>query len=295
MAAVPLAACYRHPDRLTRISCVRCGKSICHECMVAAPVGFQCPDCVAGASTRQSVPRTVAGSNPIRAAYVTWTIVGLCVLVFVVELLAGTQLIAGKFGLSPLAVAAGEIWRLLTSAFLHAGILHLGFNMLVLIMIGPALESILGHLRYLTLYLLSALGGATLSYLLSAPTSLSVGASGAIFGLMAGLVVAGRRLSFDIGQVLMLIGINLVISFVPGGGIDWRAHVGGLVVGAVAAAVLTHAPNRYRNLVQSLGCLLIFAILATVVFWRTDELRSVTTQVDVSAIAAGVPASADDR
>lgn len=252
--------------------------------MVAAPVGFQCPDCsghVPGPRSHKimtALPRGADGKrhprSVMRNATVTWVVVGLCGFGFLLELVAGSNAVFARFGMVPLAVADGELWRLLTSVFLHAGLLHLAFNMLVLIMIGPALEAILGHLRFVVLYVLSAIGGAVFSYALSAPLSLSVGASGAIFGLMGGLVVAGRKLSIDITQVAVLIAINLVISFLPGVGIDWRAHVGGLVTGAVTGAVLAHSQGRHRNLVQAAGCTIIAAFLLGVVLWRGDSLRS---------------------
>lgn len=202
--------------------------------------------------------------------------VGLCAAGFVLELVAGSEVIFARFGLMPAAVAEGEIWRLLTSAFLHVGFLHLAFNMLVLIMIGPALEAMLGHIRYLVLFLLSALGGAVCSYALAEPMSLSVGASGAIFGLMGGLLVAGRKFSVDVTQVAVLIGINLVISFLPGAGIDWRAHVGGLVTGAVVGAILAHSPRDYSVWLQVVGCVLVAALLLAVAMWRTGQLLTPT-------------------
>ena len=223
-------------------------------------------------SRRQHRARQPA--SVMRNATVTWVVVGVCAFGFLLELVAGSDAIFARFGLVPLAIADGEYWRLITSAFLHAGLLHLAFNMLVLIMIGPALEAILGHLRFVVLFVLSAIGGAVCSYALSAPLSLSVGASGAIFGLMGGLVVAGRKLSIDITQVAVLIAINLVISFLPGMGIDWRAHVGGLVTGAVTGAVLAHSPPGRAVLLQGVGCAVILVVMLAVVFWRTDALRS---------------------
>lgn len=252
--------------------------------MVAAPVGFQCPECAgqspasqpASTLTAQSggLRRARAPKSIMRNATVTWVLVGLCGFGFLLELVAGSDLIFAKYGLVPLAVADGEWWRLLTGAFLHAGLIHLAFNLLVLIMIGPAVEAMVGHVRFLVLFVLSALGGATFSYAQSAPLSLSVGASGAIFGLMGALVVAGRKLSIDVTQVAVLIGINLVISFLPGVGIDWRAHIGGLVTGALTGAVLAHAPRRHTALTQALGCAVIMIVMVGVVSWRTEALRA---------------------
>lgn len=198
----------------------------------------------------------------------------ICVLVFLATMAVGAEEIGVRFGVVPLAIAEGEIWRLLTSAFVHAGLLHLGFNLLVLFMLGPPLERMLGHARFLALYLISALGGATMSYLLLPPVSISIGASGAIFGLMGALVVAGGRFGYDVRQVVFLTAINLVISFVLGSFIDWRAHVGGLVVGAATGAVMAHAPTRFGATYQVVGCGAIVVALLALGAWRTDAVRT---------------------
>jgi len=244
---------------------------------VAAPVGFQCPKCAGQGSPGPSGHRAAGGfamrrERPAQPV-VTWTIIGLCVVMYLVELLVGTQVIAVRLGLIPAVVAEGEFWRMITAAFIHAGLLHIAFNMLVLFMLGPTLERILGHMRLAILYLLAAAGGSVLSYALSAPFSLSVGASGAIFGLMGALIVAGRRLSFDIRQVVVLLVINLIIGFLPGGGIDWRAHIGGLVVGTAVAVVFVHAPRQHRALAQLTGCAVIVLALVMVTGWRTEQLQ----------------------
>jgi membrane associated rhomboid family serine protease len=139
-----------------------------------------------------------------------------------------------RYGLLPLAVEAGQYERLLTSTFLHGGLLHLAFNMLALYIVGAPLERVLGTGRYLTIYLASALGGSLLAMLLSPPDTLGVGASGAVFGLFGALIVLRDRVGAEAGGVVTLIGINLVISFlVPG--ISWQAHLGGLLTGVVVA------------------------------------------------------------
>ncbi|MFM8895039.1 MAG: rhomboid family intramembrane serine protease [Actinomycetales bacterium] len=167
-----------------------------------------------------------------------------------------------QWGMWPARVAVnGAWWLLLTSAFLHGSFLHIAFNMYVLFALGPTLERLLGHGRYLALYLIAALGGGVASFWFSSVNSVSVGASGAIFGLMGALVVAGRRLRYDIRQVLILLGINLVIGVIAPG-VDWRAHLGGLVTGAAVAAVFVLAPRAHRLAWQLLG---IGAILGTLV------------------------------
>lgn len=171
--------------------------------------------------------------------YVTYFLIGVCALIFVGGLLAGVPSMP-DFAMNPVAIGVfGEQYRLVTAMFFHIGFIHIAFNMLVLFMLGPALESVLGHVRFVVLYLLAGIGGTVASFCFSSPGTMSVGASGAIFGLMGAVLVAGKRLQVDIKQVAILLGINLVISFIPGGNIDWRAHIGGLVVGAAVAWVFS--------------------------------------------------------
>ena len=136
------------------------------------------------------------GGEPIRDFYATKILIGINVGLFIVELVAGMDAVIRQWGMYPAAVSiGGEWWRLFTAAFLHGGLLHIGFNMLVLWLVGRPLESVLGHTRFVILYLLSALGGSVASYTFSPLNTVSVGASGAIFGLMAALLVAGHSYS----------------------------------------------------------------------------------------------------
>jgi membrane associated rhomboid family serine protease len=188
-------------------------------------------------------------------------------------LLGSSQEIIARYGMWPLGIALeGQWWRLITSAFLHGGLLHVGFNMYVLYAIGPVIERALGSGRFLVLYLTSALGGAVASYMFSPVNTVSVGASGAIFGLMAALLVLGNRFRNDVSQVAILLAINFAIGFfVPG--IDWRAHLGGALTGAAVAAVLAYAPRQSRTLWQSLGVLAILLVLVLATFLRTAQLQ----------------------
>lgn len=244
--------------------------------MTSAPVGFQCPECVheGRASVRQ--PTTVLGARPISRPYLTFGLIAANVVIFLLELMAGINAMAGDWGMWPIAVAQGEWWRLLTAAFLHGGWLHILFNMYVLFSIGQTLERILGHLRYGLLYVLAALGGSVASYAFSAPNVVSVGASGAIFGLMGALIVAGRRLRYDIRQVIILLAVNTVIGFLASG-VDWRAHLGGLVTGVAVAAVLVARPRSSRLLWQALGLLGILGVLVGLAMWRTGDIMSAWT------------------
>ena len=150
--------------------------------------------------------------------------------------------------------------------------------MYVLFALGPTLERVLGHGRYLLLYMVSALGGSVASYAFSDFHTVSVGASGAIFGLMGALVVAGRRLRYDIKQVAVLLVINFVIGFISPG-VDWRAHLGGLLTGAAMAAVLIMAPRAHRVLWQTLGVVGILLVLGAMVAWRTADLLALVAPI----------------
>jgi membrane associated rhomboid family serine protease len=241
--------------------------------MVAAPVGFQCPDCVAAAAATTRQATTVAGGTPITRPVVTYGLIGFTVAIFLLQLVAGINAVAGDWGMWPVGIAiGGEWWRLVTAAFLHGSFLHIAFNMYVLFALGPTLERILGHGRYLTLYVLAALGGGVASYVFSDIRTVSVGASGAIFGLMGALVVAGRRLRYDITQVLILLGINVAIGFFSPG-TDWRAHLGGLVTGAVVAAIFVLPARRHRTAVQVSGIIAVVLGLGTLTAWRTAQIN----------------------
>lgn len=242
--------------------------------MTEAPVGYQCPECVAAGSAQVRESRTAFGGRITSSSTVTLVLIGICTAIFLVEFLVGVDAVARNWGLLPGYVAVNSEWyRLLTSAFLHGSLLHLGFNMYVLYVLGIPLERLLGHTRFLALYLIAGLGGAVASFTFSAINTVSVGASGAIFGLMGALVVAGRHLRADITQVLVLIGINVVIGFIAPG-IDWRAHLGGLITGAAVAWVFSKAPKGSRQtLVQIAGCLAIVALLVAVAVWRAQEIK----------------------
>ena len=272
--------CYRHPDRETYIRGNRCERPICPDCMTSASVGFQCPECVAEGRSAVREPRTALGARSISRPYVTLTLIGLNVVIFGLELLSkadpssGTNTIATQFGMWPIGVAVNnEYYRLFTSMFLHLNVMHIGFNMLVLWMLGPQLEQILGHVRYTVLYLVAGIGGSVASFWFSDPGIIGIGASGAIFGLMGAYVVVGRALRSDITQVVGLIALNVVIGFVVGG-IDWRAHLGGLVTGALVAAVFAFGPTRRNAVLQALAVLVVLALLGAAVVVRDQQLSA---------------------
>ncbi|MFE3882605.1 rhomboid family intramembrane serine protease [Streptomyces lydicus] len=284
-----LPGCSRHPDRPTGVRCTRCEQPICPECMVSASVGFQCPSCVrTGSGTGHppgaTAPRTLAGGTlAADPRLITKILLGLNAAVFLAVLLNGgeTGWLLGRLDLVGLAadpgqfrlvgVAEGQWYRLLTAMFLHAQIAHFAFNMLSLWWLGPPLEAALGRLRYTALYLLAGLGGSALSYLLAAQNQPSLGASGAIFGLLGATAVLLRRLSYDMKPVLILLGLNLAFTFLwPN--ISWQAHVGGLVVGAAVAFGMVHAPRHRRTLVHTATCVAALLVIVAVVWVRTLQL-----------------------
>ena len=245
--------------------------------MRSAAVGQQCVDCVHAAAASVPAARTSAGGL-LRdgAPLVTYALMAVNIAVYILQIASGT--LQYKLSLFPVAVAGGQYYRLLTSAFMHYGIVHILFNMYALYVLGPPLERHLGRLRFLTLYLLSALGGSVVVYLFSGLNAATAGASGAIFGLFGATLVAARRLRLDVRSLVVLIVINLVITFtVPG--ISWQGHIGGLVTGALVAAAYLYAPRANRNLVQagfSIGLLALFYVLIT---WRTNEIIDMATRV----------------
>ncbi|MCA0328598.1 MAG: rhomboid family intramembrane serine protease [Actinobacteria bacterium] len=287
-AASPAGAppvCYRHPDRETYIRCTRCERPICPDCMISAAVGFQCPECVAEGNASVRPVRSRLGAKVPTKPYVTYTLIGLCALLF-----AGQTLNAftdSSFTMWPVFVAGNdEYYRLLTSMFLHGSILHIGFNMLVLYSLGPALENLLGHVRFAALYVIAGLGGSVASFWFTDFRVQSLGASGAIFGLFGAWVVIGRRLNIPIQQILGLIAINIVIGFlVPN--VDWRAHLGGLVTGAIVAAILAYAPAKGRVAYQVAGCALVIAGLWVLVRVRDQQLTDELVRLGLLAIHGG--------
>lgn len=239
--------CCRHPDRIAGATCRRCDRPICPECMREAPVGWQCAHCVHDDSRRAPVTRWRPSSRPAALGQTRLTpavtaLVAIDILIYLATV--GRQLsVDVRFGLIPLEVAQGQWYRLVTAAFLHLNLTHLFFNMLTLAVIGPAVESAVGRVRFVAVYLLAAVGGSVASYLLGPYVIVGIGASGAIFGILGAYFVLARRSHADTRTVLALIALNLVIGFVSPG-IDWRAHVGGLVVGAGVALGLSVAADH---------------------------------------------------
>jgi membrane associated rhomboid family serine protease len=271
-AAVP--TCYRHPGRETYVRCQRCNRPICPDCMRDASVGFQCPECVAEGNKTVRQAQATFGGRAIAKPYMTWALLGANVVMFLAQLGFGNRFTAELMMWTPAVAANSEYYRLITSAFLHNDFVHIGLNMWALFMVGPYLEQAFSHVRFLALYLLSALGGSVLSYWVDPLNTSSLGASGAIFGLFGAIFVVGRRLRLDLRPILVLLVINLVVTFLPGLNISWTAHVGGLITGVIVAFVLAYGPKTRRTLFQSVLMVGVLAILVGLVITRTAVLLS---------------------
>ena len=239
--------CVNHPDRAASVVCGHCDQPICTDCMHQAQVGWQCPDCVSAGAKKTRVIRPFAGANANRTGIVGSTnptpvvigLVAVCVGVFVASGF-GKASVINRFGMWPYEVhASHQYYRLFDSIFLHLDFLHIAFNMITLLIVGPAVEVMLGKSRFLALYLLAGIGGNVLSYLIAPAAGVSAGASGAIFGVMGAYVVLARIQRKPLAQVVALIVINLVIGFT--GNIEWQAHVGGLIVGAALGLAFHYA------------------------------------------------------
>jgi membrane associated rhomboid family serine protease len=277
--------CYRHQDRETYVSCVRCGRPACPDCLRAAAVGQQCVDCVRDGHQGSRPARGTFGGAPSRRAVVTWSLLAVNVILYLVELakpgLANSWSLLGyasPSGYPPYeGIASGQWYRLITSAFLPptgtTGLMDIVFNMWALFVVGPGLEKLLGWSRYLGVYLLSAIGGGVAYYLIVPPNQSALGASGAIFGLFGAWFVVSRRLRLNPGGILTLIGINLAFSFIYHNSIAWQAHIGGLITGTLISAAYMYAPKKGRTAIQVTASVVVLGILVAIVAYRTGQVH----------------------
>lgn len=299
--------CYRHDGRETWVRCQRCERPICPDCMRDAAVGFQCPSCVSeGAKQTRSGRTAYGGARPGNPALTSMALIATNVAVWLAIVATGWQSsdLIRRLALVPLGtcaseqggyypnltsealcqrfaqgdgtwvpgVADGAYWQLITSAFTHVDIWHIGFNMLALWVLGPQLELAIGRVRFVALYLLSALAGSTMVYWLAAESGATLGASGATFGLMGALLVIVFKVGGDVRTILTWLGINVVITVLGSQFISWQAHLGGLLCGMAIAAVLVYSPRPRRTLLQTLGLGAITVLLALLIALRTAQL-----------------------
>lgn len=286
-------SCYRHEGRETYIRCQRCERPICPDCMRDASVGFQCPGCVSeGMKSTRMNRTTYGGLRSANPALTSLVLIGINVFVWLAIMVTGrgqsqlTSLFAIKLGgycradtripeeacrASGLSwtegVDSGAYWQVLTSAFTHVDLLHIAFNMFALYLLGPQLEYLIGRTRFLALYLLSGVGGSAAVLWLSDAYTPTVGASGAIFGLMAGLLVVVYKQGGNPQSILVWILINVMITF-TGRGISWQGHLGGFVIGFAIALVIAYAPREARSQVQIAGVSAIAALLLVTIGLR---------------------------
>jgi membrane associated rhomboid family serine protease len=255
--------------------------------MRSAAVGFHCPDCVSeGARTTRSARTAYGGNRSANPALTSQVLIGINAAIWLVIMATGQSAspwvdrlallpVGGVFrfpdgSLHQLAgVADGAPWQLLTSMFTHVQIMHIGFNMLALWFLGPQLEAAVGRLRFLALYLLSGLTGSALVFWLAPIHTPTIGASGAIFGLMGGLLVIALKVRADVTQLLVWVGLNFVITVLGRGFISWQGHLGGFIGGLLIGAVIAYAPRPRRSLWQGLGLGLLSALLVVACIGRT--------------------------
>lgn len=278
--------CYRHPDRQSFVLCQRCLRTICPECQIQAPVGVICPECLrdqqrAASPTQRKAERrwgrrgSAAAAAPVGMGrpLATYWIIGVTAAVYLLQLLPGSPvtgwLLFNSAYLVP-QLGAFEPWRVLTALVVHSSWLHIGLNMLALWMIGRILEPLVGHARFIVLYLIAGLGGSV-GVALLAPFTSVIGASGAIFGLFGALLVIGRHIGANITGIAVIIAINFAFPFVMGllsGSmssiqISWQAHLGGLIAGAAVGFIYARTRSARRRGLQ-IGLLIGLTVLLLV-------------------------------
>jgi membrane associated rhomboid family serine protease len=265
-----MATCYRHPDRETGVSCSNCGRPICPDCMTPTPVGMRCPEC-AKQKTRVTRGAVGPGGHDMPATYV---LIALNVVAYLIEIAGGNgglspgnSSIVIDFGLYGPFVAEGEWYRLLTSGFLHASIIHIGFNMFALYFLGRILEPGIGTPRFVALYFASLFAGSFGALLLD-PNALTIGASGAVFGIFGATFVIARHRRIDglassIGIILLL---NLAITF-GRPEISIGGHLGGLAAGVLCALVIVAGERGMlgrRRLPVEIAAMVAIAVISIV-------------------------------
>ena len=307
VAATGVPTCYRHPDRETWIRCQRCDKPICPDCMRDAAVGFHCPDCVKAANKGSRQNKAMYGgersTDPRLTSYV---LIGLNALVWlaITATGGGSSRLASLFSLSPTGrceltdgsgryypdvmsqatcstlpitewhagVADGAWWQLVSSMFTHVDVWHIGLNMMALYILGPALERIMGRTRFLVVYLVGGLAGSVMVLWLSDPGGSTLGASGAIYALLGGLLVTFRKARLDTSWLMQNLALGVVITVVGWRYISWQGHLGGLIGGLVAAAIIAYAPRSSRSVVQWSGLAILMGVLLVLTGLRISLL-----------------------
>lgn len=298
--------CYRHPDRETYVRCQRCERPICPDCMRDASVGFQCPDCVkeGAKATRQGL-LPYGGKRSGDPRLTSFVLIGINAAVWLAILATGwaKSTLVDRLALLPTGtctsqdnpgqfyprvdssavcdtvadgqwfpgVSEGAYWQLFTSMFSQVEIWHIGLNMAVLWFLGPQLESILGRVRFVALYLVAGLAGSVCVYWFADENTATLGASGAIFGLMGALLVVLHKIGGNIQAIVPWLVVNAVFTFlVPG--VSWQGHLGGFLGGLVVTGAIVYAPKANRARLQTLGVTVVVVLLAAATVARTAVL-----------------------
>jgi membrane associated rhomboid family serine protease len=284
--APTIEVCYRHPNVQTRVHCTRCERPICPDCMIPAPVGFQCPECVEEARRefRKGPGRPFRGGISVTKALLV-----AIAIPFVIEIVVGgpralfdpsAQLLFDLGAMAPPAVADGQFWRLFTAMFLHAGLLHVALNAYFFWLFGRVVESVFGRTWMLLIFLVSGFLASVASYAFGPVLALAVGASGAISGVFGAFIAYNyrrRHLAANAANLRMALTVIVLNAFiaVAYSSIDWRAHVGGLVAGFALGYLADDAvPARQRAVARFAGVATLLALGIALVVWRTAEIRS---------------------
>jgi membrane associated rhomboid family serine protease len=277
-----LPACVRHPDRPTGLRCSRCDRPACPECLRPASVGQHCVDCVAEGRRTVRAPVTIVGARPSARAVMMPVLVAVNVLVYVFTAIQARSITENTTGavfqewvLWPLGARNGGWWEFITSGFLHFGPIHILMNMVALWIIGRDFERVMGPLRFTVIYFVALFGGSVSVFVFGSPLSPEAGASGAVYGLMGGLLVLVYRLKLNPAQVIGMIVINLAISVaIPG--ISLLGHLGGLVSGILLTAAMVYAPQARRFAWQGGAAVVLVLVLTGLIFVRAPHIPQTT-------------------
>ena len=288
--APTIEVCYRHPDVQTRVHCTRCDRPICPDCMIPAPVGHQCPECVEQARRdfRSGPGRALRGGVSATNALLV-----AIAIPFVIEVILGgpqalfnptPKILFDMGAMQPIAVADGQFWRLFTAMFLHVGLLHIALNAYFFWLFGRMVEASFGRTWMVLIYVVAGFLASVASYAFGPVTTLAVGASGAISGVFGAFIAYNYRRrqhamnAANLRMAVTVIVLNAVIA-IGYSSIDWRAHVGGLVAGfALGYLADSSGPARQRAVVRFAGVATLVAIGIALVLWRTAEIRSALPQ-----------------
>ena len=288
--APTIEVCYRHPDVQTRVHCTRCDRPICPDCMIPAPVGHQCPECVEQARRdfRSGPGRALRGGVSATNALLV-----AIAIPFVIEVILGgpqalfnpsAEILFDMGAMQPIAVADGQFWRLFTAMFLHAGLLHVALNAYFFWLFGRMVEASFGRTWMVLIYVVAGFLASVASYAFGPVTTLAVGASGAISGVFGAFIAYNYRRrehamnAANLRLALTVIVLNALIA-IGYSSIDWRAHVGGLVAGfALGYLADSSGPARQRAVVRFAGVATLVVIGIALVLWRTAEIRSAFPQ-----------------